>query len=166
MNKARLGKIASGTRNGTIRIWDLVTRQPVKILFGQHGGFVTALELLSSDQLVSASSDSTIKLWDLGTKSRAIATFTGHVASVTSLAKITATRFASGSRDKTVRVWDTSETTECVASYSCSSEVNSLQLLDDTADLLIGLADGTVSQLDLTWSLKEGEVSKVSSFIS
>lgn len=57
-------RIASGSLDKTVRIWNLDSQETVQILNG-HGGAVTGLAAISPQLLASASDDQTIKLWDL-----------------------------------------------------------------------------------------------------
>jgi len=60
------GRLASGSLDMTIRVWDLATQVTRQLLEG-HEGAVTGLAWVSSGHLVSASQDQTLKLWDLDT---------------------------------------------------------------------------------------------------
>ena len=59
------GRLASGSQDSTIRIWDVGSGRCLSIL-ERHGDFVSALALLPDGQLVSGSFDKTIGLWDIG----------------------------------------------------------------------------------------------------
>ncbi|KAF7725664.1 Mitochondrial fission protein [Apophysomyces ossiformis] len=59
--------LASGTKDGKIRMWDLRTGQAHRTLSG-HGGAVTCLQF-DEVHLVSGSVDKTIRIWDLRTGS-------------------------------------------------------------------------------------------------
>jgi WD40 repeat protein len=56
-------KIISGSRDRTIRIWDMKTLKCIKSLSG-HSGSVLCLRY-DSEYIYSGSSDCTIKIWDL-----------------------------------------------------------------------------------------------------
>ena len=67
----------SGSRDDTIKIWDLGTGQEKFTLKG-HRGWVTAIALTPDGKtVISGSRDDTIKIWDLVTGEE-IATFTGE----------------------------------------------------------------------------------------
>ncbi len=59
-------RLASGSLDQTIRIWDISSQETIQLLRG-HEGEVTGLVSISSRLLASASSDQTIKVWDLQT---------------------------------------------------------------------------------------------------
>lgn len=57
------GRLVSGSRDQSIRIWDL-TYNLFEVV-GYHDGGVVSLAVLSDGRLVSASYDKTIRVWDL-----------------------------------------------------------------------------------------------------
>ena len=57
------GRLASGSADNTIRLWDVKTGEETARLEG-HGGWVNALAVLPDGRLASGSDDSTIRLWD------------------------------------------------------------------------------------------------------
>ena len=58
------GRLASGSDDETIRLWDLETEEAVQILRG-HEGSVAALAVTSEGDLASGSYDGTVRLWSL-----------------------------------------------------------------------------------------------------
>jgi WD40 repeat protein len=68
---ARDGKtLAMGDGQGTVRLWEMATRQERLRLVG-HSGMVTALDFAADGRrLASGGSDSTALLWDLGDRAR------------------------------------------------------------------------------------------------
>lgn len=62
-------KIASGSMDKTIRIWDTKTAECTYI-FSEHKEAVSALAELSEDSLASASYDGTIKIWNYKTSGK------------------------------------------------------------------------------------------------
>ena len=99
-------RLASGSRDNTVRLWDGATGAPITTLEG-HLQPVTSL-YFSPDgfQLTSGSHDNTVRSWDSST-GIPIATLEGHSESVTSLSfSPEGSQLASGSRDFTMRLWD------------------------------------------------------------
>jgi WD40 repeat protein len=60
------GRLALGSRGGTIWLWDLKTGAEI-VRFEGHSGRVYALCVLPDGRLASGSRDTTIRLWDLAT---------------------------------------------------------------------------------------------------
>ena len=60
------GRLASGSDDGTIRLWDVPTGAATASLKGHHGK-VSSLCLLPDGRLASGSDDGTIRLWDVAT---------------------------------------------------------------------------------------------------
>ena len=56
------GKLASGSTDKTIKIWDVATGQCERTLEG-HAGSVYALAACAGGKLASGSDDNTIKIW-------------------------------------------------------------------------------------------------------
>jgi hypothetical protein len=98
------GRLASGSLDRTIRLWDLKTGQETTRL-EDRDGLVTSLIALSGDRLASGCFDKSIKLWNLASGAEA-ARLEGHRFPAWALALLPDGRLASGSFDKTIRLWD------------------------------------------------------------
>lgn len=102
------GKIVSGSRDKTIKIWDGDTGICLSTLHG-HKGSVLCLAY-DDEHLVSGSSDQNVIVWDLGRGLRrgetpvAIKTLTGHSLGVLDL-DLNDEWLISSSKDTTVRIW-------------------------------------------------------------
>jgi NB-ARC domain/WD domain, G-beta repeat/APAF-1 helical domain len=70
------GRLASGSADHTIRLWDLTTGTQIGLLEG-HSDRVNALCVLPDGRLASSSTDKTIRLWDLTTGAE-VARLEGH----------------------------------------------------------------------------------------
>ena len=102
--------IVSGSRDGTLRVWNLATGECLHLLQG-HTASVRCLSLGPKEgTIVSGSYDHTCRLWNLLT-GECLGVFEGHSSKVYA---VTSTRgeIFSGSLDGTVRVWD-AESGEC-----------------------------------------------------
>ena len=99
------GILVSGSRDKTIKIWDLETGELMHTLKGHTDG-VYAIALSPDGQiLASGSVDKTIKLWHLKT-GELLGTFIGHTNTVTALAFTASGEIlVSGSLDKTIKIW-------------------------------------------------------------
>ncbi|HTR11898.1 MAG TPA: hypothetical protein VMI72_01265, partial [Roseiarcus sp.] len=61
------GRLASGSYDNTIRLWDAATGVETARLEG-HAGLVVALCPLANGRLASGSNDNTIRLWDVASR--------------------------------------------------------------------------------------------------
>ena len=59
-------KLASGSSDKTLKIWEIESGECLKTLLG-HTAEVYALQYFGNNQLASGSLDTTIKIWDLET---------------------------------------------------------------------------------------------------
>jgi WD40 repeat protein len=100
------GYIVSGSRDATLRVWDLVTGETKRTLLG-HTGPITAVAVApDGDYVISSSYDRTLRVWDLAT-GQLKSTLCGHIDRISALAVTPDARhIISGSHDRTLRVWD------------------------------------------------------------
>ena len=91
----------SGSRDATLRVWDLTTGTCKFILLG-HQASVRCVEVVG-DLIVSGSYDTTAKIWSVST-GQCIRTLTGHFSQIYAVA-FDGRRIATGSLDTSVRVW-------------------------------------------------------------
>ena len=104
---SRDGKLlASGSTDGTARLWDAETWREIAML--KHGSNVYGLAFTpDGTRLACACADNSIRLWDMAIYQE-VAELRGHKAYVHSIAfSFDGSRLVSGSGDFTVRVWDT-----------------------------------------------------------
>ena len=97
------GKLASGSCDSTIKIWDVATGQCERTLEG-HTSYVWALAACAGDKLASGSWDKTIKVWDVAT-GQCERTLRSHTGRVHALAACAGCKLASGSWGKTIKIW-------------------------------------------------------------
>ncbi|RUS24858.1 pyridoxal phosphate-dependent transferase [Jimgerdemannia flammicorona] len=94
-------KIVSGSRDNTIKIWDITTGRCLRTL-SKHAASVLCLQY-DDRYIVSGSSDNTMIQWDLAT-GEVIRTLKGHHESVLNL-KLDPNHIVSCSKDRTVKIW-------------------------------------------------------------
>jgi WD40 repeat protein len=143
------GRLASGSDDGTIIVWDLATGSPALTLEG-HAGTINGLAWSADGRLASGSYDGTIMIWDLATGTPA-QTLEGHSGTVYSVAWSPDGRLASGSSDDTVTVWDLASGTPARTLKGHSDAVSSVAWSTD-GRLASASWDGRV----IVWDLKSG----------
>ncbi|MFN4025751.1 MAG: WD40 repeat domain-containing protein, partial [Hyphomonas sp.] len=146
------GRLASGSEDCTIRLWDLASGAETGKLEG-HDGWVNGLSVLPDGRLASGSEDCTIRLWDLASGAET-GRLEGHEGAVLALQVLPDGRLVSGSSDKTIRLWDLAN----------GAETARLEL-DDAASSLVALSGGRLVAGDglgrLHWLAIKGEDAEV-----
>ena len=100
--------LASGGWDGTVKLWDVTTRQEIATLEG-HTAEVTSVAFSpDGGTLASGSWDGTVKLWDVTTGENFITLQHTDAVTSVSFARV-GTTLASGTEVGTVELWDTSE---------------------------------------------------------
>ena len=100
--------IASGSADGTLKLWDVATGQIISTLSGHTDGVSSVSFSPDGSSIASASWDDRVKLWDVATGTN-IATFIDDplYRGVPSLSfSPDGTTLASGSADGTIELWD------------------------------------------------------------
>lgn len=92
----------SGSRDTTLRVWDLITGACTQILMG-HQASVRCLEI-HGNLVVSGSYDTTAKIWDINT-GQCLRTLQGHFSQIYAIA-FDGNLIATGSLDTSVRIWN------------------------------------------------------------
>ena len=141
------GTLASGSADGTIRLWD-ATGQSLNTLEGHTDG-VWGVAFSLDGTLASGSADGTIRLWDA--TGQPLNTLKGHTSEVQSVAFSLDGTLASGSVDGTIRLWDvtTGQLKQTLEGHM--SEVWSVAFSQDGSILASGSLDGTI----LLWDVSE-----------
>ena len=146
--------LASGSVDGTVRLWDPATGEERAQLEG-HTGMVLALAAVPvGDRMLLASggADRTVRLWDPATGEER-ARLEGHTRMVRALAAVPVgdrVLLASGSTDRTVRLWDPATGEERARLEGHTSSVPALAAVPvgDRVLLAVGSVDGTVRLWD------------------
>jgi WD40 repeat protein len=100
--------LASGSRDGTILLWDVAAGQPLgQPLTGHSDGVFSVAFSPDGQTLASGSADGAVILWDIATGQPIGQPLTGHDFDVFSVAfSPDGQTLASASRDLTIRLWD------------------------------------------------------------
>ena len=109
--------VASGSRDDTIKLWDMKTGKCIKTLSGRTERVESVCYSPDGKYLASGSWDDTIKLWEVAT-GKCVKTLSGHTSFVLSVCYSPDGKYvASGSRDKTIKLWEVA-TEECIKTLS------------------------------------------------
>lgn len=140
--------IASGSSDGSVRIWDSGTGESVMHLRA-HDGDVKSVDWSEDGHLVASGSvDQTIRLWDVSAWEETCC-FRSHSGSITSVAIAPDNRhLVSASRDGTVRVWDFESGQELNSLDDINSPVLAVQWGPKSTRIGFVCEDGTVGIWD------------------
>ncbi|KAI8146416.1 WD40-repeat-containing domain protein [Fennellomyces sp. T-0311] len=137
-------KIVTGSRDRTIKFWDMTTYQCVRTLQG-HQGSVLCLKY-NKDIMVSGSSDNTVIVWDMRTL-QIIRRLEGHEGGVLDVC-FDHRYIVSCSKDATIRIWDIVSGALVRVIRDHGGPVNTLQLCGD--QIVSGSGDATVRMWNIT----------------
>jgi WD40 repeat protein len=137
-------KVISGSRDDTIKIWDIQSGRCLRTYRG-HTGSILCLQYDDSI-IVSGSSDGNVIVWNLET-GEIINTLEGHTDSVLNI-RFNETYIISCSKDRTIKIWcrKTGELINTLMGHRVA--INSVQIVDDT--IVSASGDRTIKVWDAT----------------
>ena len=140
--------LASGSRDQTVKIWDVKTRTEIATLKG-HKGFVRSVVFSPDGQLLASSGDDkTVKLWNVQ-KRKKIATLKGHKDYVLTVVFSPDGRLlASGSKDKHIKLWDVKKRKVISTLRGDGNSVSTVAFSPNGQLLAISSSPGTVKLWD------------------
>jgi hypothetical protein len=137
-------KLASGSSDKTVRLWDAATRRSIATLTGHTGAVNSVAFSPDGESVASGSSDMTIRLWTTSVN-QGIATLTGHTGAVNSVTfSPDGKTLASGSADATVRLWSTATQRGTATLTGHTGAVNSVAFSPDNTNFASGSSDTTI----------------------
>ncbi len=144
------GKVlASGSADGTARLWDVASVTGIATLTGSGGSILSAAFSPNGKILATGSYADTAQLWDVASRRQVGAPLTGHTGPVDTVAfSPDGKTLATGSDDGTVRLWETATHQEIgnpiIVDTSTGLEhpVDSVTFSPDGKTLATGSADG------------------------
>ncbi|MCY3742393.1 MAG: sigma-70 family RNA polymerase sigma factor [Candidatus Poribacteria bacterium] len=148
-------KLASGSKDKTVRLWDTFTNDEL-VTLRKHTGSTNALAFSPDGKmLASGSTDKTVQLWDAATGAH-LATFDEHISGIAALTFSPDGRtLASGSTDGTIQFWDTTTKTLLPIRLTEHMEwVKAVSFLEDNSMLASVDFNGVITLWDLKTSQK------------
>ncbi|MEA5534411.1 hypothetical protein [Crocosphaera sp. XPORK-15E] len=140
-------KVISGSRDYTLKVWDLATGNLENTLTGHSSMVYSVTVTPDGKQVISGSRDNTLKIWDLATGNLE-KTLTGHSGRVYSVT-VTADgkQVISGNGDNTLKIWDL-VTGKCIATFTAEADINCVAVAADGV-IVAGDSSGNVHFLRL-----------------
>ncbi|KAG8753309.1 hypothetical protein FRC11_007538, partial [Ceratobasidium sp. 423] len=149
-------RIASGSRDKTIRVWNSLSGNLIiDPLLGHTGHIRSVVFSPSGKVIVSGSNDANINVWDAHTGQLKLGPLSGHTDYVKSVAIFSDdSRIVSGSKDSTIRIWDLRTGGLMLGPLIGHTDyVTSVSLSHDDSRIVSGSADRTI----LVWDSKNGQ---------
>ncbi len=136
--------LASGSYDGTVRIWDLATGRERAVLSGHTREVAAVAVAPDGSWLASGGRDRMVRIWDTATGLERAA-LSGHASDVTAVAVASdGSWLASGGPDGTVRIWDLATGRQRVVLSGHTDWVEAVAVAPDGSWLASGGRDGTV----------------------
>jgi WD40 repeat protein len=143
-------RLASGSRDSEIRIWNADTGEMVGEPLVGHSNYVRSITFSpDGKQIASGSEDQTVRIWDARTGLAIGKPLPGHTHYVNSVAwSPNGYLLASGSEDATIRLWDIQTRHLIFELQGHSTSVASVAFSPDGSKLASGSSDGTIRLWD------------------
>nr|MDO8110933.1 TIR domain-containing protein [Candidatus Sigynarchaeota archaeon] len=145
--------IVSGSRDKTLKLWNILTGQEIRTLEGHSYGVYSCAFSPDGTTIVSASDDAKLKLWNARTGEK-ISTLVGHSSLVWACAfSRDGTEIVSASSDHTLKLWDARTGKELRTLGGHSSGVTACAFSPDGTTIVSGSEDKTLK----LWNARTGE---------
>ena len=143
-------RLASGSEDQTVKIWDSATGKELFALKGHAGPVWSVAFSPDGQRLASGINDKTVRIWDSAT-GKELFSLKGHANIVTSVAfSPDGLRLAScGDLDKAVKIWDSATGKELLALKGHAGWVTSVAFSPDGQRLASASRDRTVKIWDI-----------------
>ncbi|MDB4968210.1 MAG: serine/threonine protein kinase, partial [Myxococcales bacterium] len=144
--------IASGSHDGTVKLWNARTGAAIAALAG-HAGTVGAVLFAPDGKTLYTADASSVQVWDVSSHQQ-LRKLVGHPAQVSSVAVTPdGKRLASGGFDGTVRLWDAATGKALlVLTHGAGARVFSVSFSPDGSQLAGSGSDGLIN----IWNASDG----------
>jgi WD40 repeat protein/tRNA A-37 threonylcarbamoyl transferase component Bud32 len=147
------GRLASGTLQGTINIWDTVSGQEA-LAFHHPEGIRNLAFSPDGRRLAAAAGNSMVKVWDLRTDREPVI-FRGHTDTVSGVAfSPDGWRLASGGSEGSIKIWDGTAPADALTLGGRLTTIKDVAFSPDGRRLAIASTNATVRILDTTTALE------------
>jgi WD40 repeat protein len=142
-------KVIAGSRDKTIKLWDIRTRKQLFTLKG-HTDWITSVAVtLDSKYLISGSKDETLKFWNLENR-KELFTLTGHSSEINAVAIMPdGSKAISGSSDGQLKIWDLETRQAIVTINGHRKAVQAITLNEDSKYFVSAASDHMLKVWDL-----------------
>ena len=148
-------RLASGSKDTTVRLWDTNTGDELAIL-RKHTGWINVLAFSSDGKmLASGGTDKTVNLWNTST-GELLATLIGHLNGIAALSfSPDGSTLASGSTDGMIKFWNTETRTALPTHITGHTEwVKAVTFFKDSSTLASIAFNGVINFWDVKTSEK------------
>jgi len=148
-------KVASGSADGTSRIWDRISSDCITGCLKRHTCDLWSIAFSpDGSQIACGTADYLVRTWNTHTGNEVARPFKGHSGAVWSVVYSTDGKLlASGSIDKTVRLWDVQTGQNCAGPLTGhTGPIASVVFSPDGKTVVSGSDDATIR----VWSVKTG----------
>ncbi|KLO05511.1 hypothetical protein SCHPADRAFT_723450 [Schizopora paradoxa] len=139
-------RLASGSRDRTVRIWDSETGKAISPPF-EHDSSVYCMVVSPDGKLIASGDfDGALSIWDSETGARKLDLTGAHSGAIWSVAFLPdGSRIVTGSKDNTVKVWDTASGELSLGPWTGhTDDVNSVVFSSDGTLIASGSDDDTI----------------------
>ena len=156
--------LATASREGHVRLWDLTTKQELAPLVGHDKQCLDVAFHPDGKLLASSGWDGTVRLWNVETHEQ-VAIMSGHSKLVWRVAfSKDGKLLASGSNDQTIRLWDV-QTHKSLSVIPTGSIVYAVSFSPDGKRLAAGCRDNSVRLFDVASREQVAELHNHSDYV-